>query len=472
MDEELRQLLKEAHIALSQGADIKRIDQRVAELTGGQINSYKELARVAFTETKEAKKDAALARSQERGDVGEVLRTAEQGATFGLGDEVNAAVRALGPKGLLGMALGAVGGPAQAAAREVSRPGFEEKFEEALGEEREVVEDFREAHPVASGIAEVSGGLLPALVPGLGAGAAGARAGGAVAGRAGAIAGRSVGLIGAGAAEGAAYGAGTAEEGERVAGAKRGAAVGGLLAPILGQALPAVVGGVVRAIPQTLKLRANQALGKALRKRSGIGRTLDDAFEAAEAEVQRVQREFYQDFDRKFTSVTDEGVRDALKAPELKTIVRSTSREVAEGKRAPSFKELQVIRRKARKRSGVAPEAGDAGNVLDEEMRRAIPGLAEADQAYAQAQGVIESLQMGKKFVTNSHSATDVKRTLDALSAPEQDAFREGMLQELARKIETRESYGLGFGDPETVKLMFGGAPEIQSSPLAPSIVS
>jgi hypothetical protein len=139
-----------------------------------------------------------------RGAAGPAL----QGLTFGFGDELTAGVRSL----------------------------FGSNYDEALGQERAALADYRERHPALAMGAEVAGSLPTLLIPGLGvagqAAARGAQVGGAAmrALRAGAA---------AGAAGGALQGFGEGEGGitQRAMGAGVGGAVGGVAGGAGGAAL-------------------------------------------------------------------------------------------------------------------------------------------------------------------------------------------------------------------------------------------
>lgn len=110
---------------------------------------------------------------------------------------------------------------------------------------------YREAHPVASGAAELAGGVLPFLLPGIGEAKAVAAAGKGVGAAAkAAAAGADVAttsiprLMARGAATGAITGSvAGAGAGEDAASRASGAATGGVIGGLLGGAIPAVVGG-------------------------------------------------------------------------------------------------------------------------------------------------------------------------------------------------------------------------------------
>ena len=140
-------------------------------------------------------------------------RTAAQGATFGLSDE------------LAGLAAALPGGKTP---------------EEARAGARQNLAQYREDHPGMAIGAEMLGGLATGLlvpggaaraIPTLGRGLRSARAGQ-----------RALAAGGLGAAEGALYGAGQADEGGRLGGAVKGGLAGGLLGGGIGAAMPAPTG--------------------------------------------------------------------------------------------------------------------------------------------------------------------------------------------------------------------------------------
>ena len=181
----------------------------------------------------------------------ERLRAAAQGATFGLADEVTAAVT--NPKSALEALMGGGG----------------EDYYARLESERKKLADYRAASPVESTLYEAGGGILPALA------AAPFTGGGSVAAQAPLMA-RAVSalpsLLKYGAASGGAYGFGTSEGGpvERLKGAFGGAVTGAALAPV--------------AAALTYPLAAGaKSLGNFARSKFG-----NKAGKAVEAEVQRL----------------------------------------------------------------------------------------------------------------------------------------------------------------------------------------
>lgn len=166
-----------------------------------------------------------------------VLDQGLQGATFGFADEITDP---------LGVALATlIADPEGFIKGEISDPALAEQVAQARRTTQERLDRQFEQRPVTSVGSQIGGALLTG-----GAGAttkAGARAGNIL--RSGNLPARIAKSSTAGAASGATFGAGTAEEGERLEGATEGAILGG----VAGGAIP-VVASTGRAI--------NRALGK------------------------------------------------------------------------------------------------------------------------------------------------------------------------------------------------------------------
>ena len=166
--------------------------------------------------------------------VGDVIRAAGQGISFGFGDEIAALVKS------------SIG---------------DQTYEEAVAEERRKLEAFREGNaPLAYGL-EIAGSLPSMFIPAVAAARAPQIA------KLGSTAARSLGAAGttaaSGAAQGALYGAGTAGsgEGETLKGATGGAVVGGALGGVLGAALPKVSDAAKALIKQKVPLTIGQSRG-------------------------------------------------------------------------------------------------------------------------------------------------------------------------------------------------------------------
>ena len=175
--------------------------------------------------------------SEDQSGLAGFARTAAQGATFGLSDE------------LAGLVANLPGGKTP---------------EEAKAGARQNLAQYRKAHPGMAIGAEVLGGLASGLlVPGgaarvlptLGRGLRSARAGQ-----------RALAAGGLGAAEGALYGAGSADEGGRLGGAVKGGIAGGLLGGGIGAAMRKSTGWVGGGNAPT---RGGQALESVQAARGG-----------------------------------------------------------------------------------------------------------------------------------------------------------------------------------------------------------
>lgn len=181
--------------------------------------------------------------------VGDVARALGQGLLSGFGDEIAAGVQSM----------------------------FGDKtYEEAVAEEREKLERFREKSPKTAIAAEIAGQVPYMFIPAL----AGTRAAQAIgklapqaaraavtpiAAQAAARPVATAGLLGAG--QGALYGAGVAgsEEGETLEGAVGGGLLGGVLGGALGAALPKATETAKKFISEGVPLTIGQARGGAIK---------------------------------------------------------------------------------------------------------------------------------------------------------------------------------------------------------------
>lgn len=201
----------------------------------------------------------------------DVARAAGQGLTFGFGDELVAFAKSLGDK----------------------------TYEEALAEERESLERFREESPLVAYPAEIAASIPTSLL-GIGLLGRGAQAAGRFIPSA--LKSAPVGAVATGAAEGALYGAGAAEEGERLAGAGVGGALGGALGGAVGVAFPKVSEQAKNLIDEGIPVTAGQAMG-------GVPRLVETAMGAVP-----VVREFVEQAkDRATVGFTSATMNRALK---------------------------------------------------------------------------------------------------------------------------------------------------------------
>jgi len=171
----------------------------------------------------------------------DVARAGFQGLTFGFGDELVALAKSLGDK----------------------------TYEEALAEERQALEGFREESPQYAYPIEIAASIPTSLL-GVGLLGRGAQAAGRFIPSA--LKSAPVGAAATGAVEGALYGAGAAEDGGRLAGAGIGGAAGGVLGGAVGAALPRVSKQARQLIKEGVPLTAGQAMGGAVRAvEEGLG---------------------------------------------------------------------------------------------------------------------------------------------------------------------------------------------------------
>jgi hypothetical protein len=125
------------------------------------------------------------------------------------------------------------------------------KYEEALEESRQAYKQAQEANPITYTGSEIAGGVLPALIPGVGQAATGAKLG-------------RLALMGAG--TGALSGLGMSE-GETVGEIAKDVAIGGALGgalPVLGRGVQSAIQGVKPAIDTSIKSGLSAMTGKTL----------------------------------------------------------------------------------------------------------------------------------------------------------------------------------------------------------------
>jgi hypothetical protein len=185
---------------------------------------------------------------------GDYARAAAQGLTFGFADEIEAAIRsAVGSK----------------------------TYEEEVKGIRRDIERFREAAPVAAYGTEIG---ASALLPfgAARAGALGAKAATAAAAR----------PVTTAIGTGALYGAGAAEEGERLKSAAIGGALGGTIGGAVSKALPKIAPEAKEMIRRGVPLTAGQAMGGAPRAFESTARALPFAGGVVEAAQQRATAQF------------------------------------------------------------------------------------------------------------------------------------------------------------------------------------
>lgn len=159
-----------------------------------------------------------------------------QGTTFGWADEIRGAYQG----GLAALQGG----------------DFGEAYKRSVDQSRNALDFQRRENPVGSFAAELAGAIPT-----------GALAGGQIAARGATLGGRALTGLGVGAAQGAAYGAGAAEDDDRLMGAMTGGAVGGVIggaAPYVGAAARRLVTPAPASGSQTAAARVMQKEGVTL----------------------------------------------------------------------------------------------------------------------------------------------------------------------------------------------------------------
>lgn len=245
-----------------------------------------------------------------------VVDAVTQGASFGFGDE------------LTGLESAVLGRTPEGGWFDYSKP-FGERYDRAVAAERGQQEAFAEENPTLATGAEIGG----ALATGLGAG----RAGLTLAGRAGSTA----GAAGLGAVEGAAYGglygAGTADDDDRLAGATQGAA--------LGAATGGVLSGGIDAVTRALSRRAAV---NAAPTTADLRRMADQRY--AQARLSNPTMPGFGGFVLQARQTLDqEGFHPRLH-PKLNVVLEEFDNLAASG--APDFQRVEQMRRIARSAAG------------------------------------------------------------------------------------------------------------------------
>lgn len=172
-------------------------------------------------------------------DQSSILDPLVQGITFGWGDELAGAVQ--------GGLAAAQGG------------NFGSVYDQVVDEKRNALDRERRVNPVGSFAAEVAGAIPTGMM-----------AGGQLAGRGASLLGRVGSTAGVGFGQGAAYGAGASDDGQRA----QGAATGGLVGGAVGAAVPLAGNAISNLIQKTQQGRILDAAAK-------VAPTADDLRSAA-----------------------------------------------------------------------------------------------------------------------------------------------------------------------------------------------
>lgn len=480
--DELQRLLEAARKAKADGVSQAAIDASIQRRTRGQYETMTALES-AVTADPLSGKSPTFGR--------DMLRAAAQGASFGFGDEI------------AGLVAGALpGGKTRQEATALSRARVDR-----IRDEHPVASTVAEIAggaflPGGAG-ASVGRSVLRAtgnkIAAGIAGGAAGGLLGGATTGAgeaeggigqrvAGAAMGGTVGLLAGGAFGGGAAGVGRAvERGGGMLGSARAHAGASLdrslaeagvfnpdeivsrvkalgpgsvvadLSPNLGREARAAAnqapslaaeGGPIRALERRASERGER-IASDLRAASGLSRNYEESLEAAKAAIPEVRAAHYKPLEEAFPAVNGRNVSDALKDPRIAPLVRKVAPDVAAGKRAPSFRELQDIMMDTRDEMSAARKAGrpnraqkarEAYDLIAGAMDEDIPGFADAQRAYGIAQSRVGAHDLGRRMASKSPS--DIRVELDALPEEARDAFRQGLLDRFETQLRERTGGG------------------------------
>jgi len=479
---EWERLLEAARKAKAGGATDAQINASINRRTGGQ---YKDMAGLesAITSDPLTGKGPSFGR--------DMLRSAAQGATFGFADELAGIGAAMVP-----------GGRNRQEATAASRGRMER-----IREEHPVAAPVAEilgglvvpggtglkvgksvlratGNRIAAGVAGGGvGGLLGGAVTGAGeadSDLSGRAAGAAIGGGVGAVTG---GLLGAGGAAagrvieraGGMMGSARAHAGatldralgdagifnpDEIAARVRGLGPGSVVAdlsPNLGREARAAANqapglaaetGPIRNLERRAAARGERIAGD-LRGSSGLTRTYEASLEAAEQALDDARVTHYRPLEDAFPVVDGANVRAALADSRIAPIVRQVAPDVAQGKRAPSFRELQDIMMDAKDnmtaaraagRPNASQKAGEAFGLIEGAMKQDIPGFADAQDAYSIASRRIAAHDLGRKAAMKAPS--DIRAEIAALPEEARDAFRQGMLDRFESQLRERTGGG------------------------------
>lgn len=409
---ELEQLLAQANAAIQRGADPAAVNARLAEVSQGRFGSVAALGEhVRLHRVPARPEDPALERMNEDGGsaLQDAARMAVQGASFGFADEV-------------------------------------------LGD-RSVVEDNRRLTPGGSLAAELAGGaLLPA--------AGGARVGAGIMARTGSrVAAGAAGGAAAGGLYGGANAAGEAEGGilDRLAAVPAGAGMGAGAGALLG-GLFAPMGGAASRVARP----GNSRVADDLRRLTGLSDDINGAIARADDAVNDVRQTMYRPIEEAHPQIGSavptepQPLHDRLRAPDLVDHTRAVAREVAEGKRPPSFEEAQRILTRLRRVNKRDAQLTEQIGEVEQLLAQAVPEAPAADAAYAQAQGVRRALKMGER--SSGWDSARVAREMDRLTDPAaREAFLTARFHNLVRRIETRQQ-----GAVSPLREFYDAGPETQ----------
>lgn len=446
------ELLRFARNARDRGWTDEQINARLAETETTEFNSIDE-ARAALRSRGTARQDASAApgpgpESDKSTFAGmdRVGRLAGEVFTLGAMDEGAATLR--------GAAEGAAAlVPGGRSPGEAFRQGRRKELEASRERLREAQEG---AGPGTKALGFAAGLLGPSLPIRAAAGASKAARFGIPALKGGIL----------GAAEGGAYGAMSADpDPDKPMSENLKERAGAALWPsILGGAGGAVAGPLLagRAASKA-KPTAGKRLGKAAREESGLSGRASRVTEDVAQRKKTIRRE-------QFTPLEDIGqvespaVQRALRADDVKPVVKDLFPDIAKGERAPTFLELQKVQKRLEGLRDRAVRSGDsfeldrfgrASREVTDAMEEAVEGFPEARKAWAREAQRLRALEDARKTWTKT--ADDVEKAFRDLPDDPQvrDAFKEGLAAEFVARLEK-------LSEPKAVLRQIENSPQLR----------
>lgn len=228
-------------------------------------------------------------------------------------------------------------------------------------------------------------------------------------------------------ATGAVMGALEAEPGERMKGARTGGLLG-LGAGLVGEAATPLLNAAMRR-----GAGRGARVARELRAATGMTEDVNTVRDRADAAVSAARATHYAPLD-KMGAINDARINAWFEARGLTAKPRT-------------LKELQNV---ASKTAKMDPVAADDLRGL---MRQAMPGLGDADAAYATAIKPQTAMREGARLA--NRPAADIERAQRGLLAPELDHFRQGQLYKILASIERRDE-----GSVEMLRRFMDAGPE------------
>jgi hypothetical protein len=258
-----------------------------------------------------------------------------QGVTFGFGDELRGAVQG----GLAALQGG----------------DFGETYKREVDQSRNALDFQRRENPVGSFAAELAGAIPTGLL-----------AGGQLAGRGATLGGRVASTAGVGAAQGAAYGTGAADDDKR----GQGALTGGLVGGAVGAAVPLVGNAVSNLIQRTQQGKVLDAAAKVAPTADDLKSAASNMFEAATGGTPIAVSD--NSFMRLLGDVQAFGKKLRInenldpKSVGLWEMMQSVADDVAQGGVVVDMKDLHLLRQAAQRvaMSSEGRDAAFANNVI------------------------------------------------------------------------------------------------------------